>query len=197
MGATKKQVSKTKSKISEKSTSKYLIKNYGLFWKAEDVFWGKQGKSGTLLGKSAKDGSRIVNFRDQIGIYVLYADYKVVYIGQAGSGSNSKLFARLKEHRNNELAGRWNQFSWFGLLGVKRDNTLASSKQNHNHNTKVVLDHFEAMLIHVIEPPMNKQGGKWGEGEQFLQSIDKENIGTNDAEVLRKILEKIENLEKS
>jgi hypothetical protein len=191
MTATRKQLSKSRTKTSEKSTSKYLVKNYGLFWKEENVFWGKKGKSGTLLGKPAKGSFKKVDFRDQIGIYVLYADYKVVYIGQAGSGSTSNLFARLSKHRNNELAGRWNQFSWFGLLAVLKDNTLASSKQNHNHNTKVVLDHFEAMLIHVIEPPLNKQGGKWGEGEQYLQLMDKENIGINDAEVLREILEKI------
>ncbi len=116
----------------------------------------------------------------------------MVYIEQAGSGTNSNLFARLNKHRNNELTGRWNQFSWFGLLAVKKDNKLASSKQNHNHNTKVVLDHFAAMLFHVIEPPMNKQGGKWGEGEQLLQSSDDVNIGINDAELLREILEKIE-----
>ncbi len=192
MAATRKQVTKTKSKISEKSTSKYLIKNYGLFWKEEDVFWGKQGKSGTLLGKSAKNSSRIVDFRDQIGIYVLYADYKIVYIGQAGAGKDSNLFARLSQHRRNDLAGRWNQFSWFGLLAVLNNNILAASKQNHNHDTKVVLDHFEAMLIHVIEPPLNRQGGKWGKSEQFLQLRDKENIGSKDSEVLREILEKIE-----
>ena len=66
-----------------------LIQTYGLFWKVEDVFWGKPRVSGNLLGihKGAKRSS-FVDFREQVGIYVLYADYKIVYIGQAGNGSN-------------------------------------------------------------------------------------------------------------
>jgi hypothetical protein len=194
MAPLRKQASKSRTKTTEKTTSQYLIKNYGLLWKEEDVFWGKQRKPGTLLGRSAKSSTKIVDFRYQIGIYVLYADYKIVYIGQAGAGKDSNLFARLSQHRSNNLAGRWNQFSWFGLLSVLNNNVLSASKQNHNHDTKVVLDHFEAMLIHVIEPPLNRKGGTWGKSEQFLQHRDTDNIDSNDSEILREILDKINSI---
>src|SRR5690242_19182308 len=105
-----------------------IIQNYGLYWRAKNVFWGDgtKGKKaiGTLLGHAtgAKSGDPI-NFRDQTGIYVLYDDeFRVVYVGQTGAqklkrrrGRPSKkkkmpikkLYDRLKQHQNDNLAGRW------------------------------------------------------------------------------------------
>jgi hypothetical protein len=40
-----------------------------------------------------------VNFRLQRGIYALYADYELVYVGQTGGQVSDRLFHRLKKHR--------------------------------------------------------------------------------------------------
>ena len=57
-----------------------LIYNYGLFWKAENVFWGKPNNEGSFLGLCTTDKSfGEVEFKDQAGIYALYADYDLVY----------------------------------------------------------------------------------------------------------------------
>jgi len=154
-----------------------LIQNYGLFWKEEDVFWGRGNNAGTLLGvRSANTTSQPIDFREQAGVYVLYADYSIVYIGQAGN-KNQKLFQRLKQHRRDALAGRWNQFSWFGTRKVNDSGLLAAEKEGAHSTHGEVLNHIEAILIHAAEPKQNRQGGRFGEKvQQYLQLRD-ENLG--------------------
>lgn len=87
-----------------------MINTIGHLWRADDVFWGAGSSAGALLGvpyygKTQKP----TDFREQVGVYVLYADFDLVYVGQAGGG-NQCLLARLKQHRDDGLARRWNQF---------------------------------------------------------------------------------------
>ena len=110
-----------------------LIQNYGLFWRRDNVFWGRQNNKGKLEGypakakpRSGKNGN-VVNFRDQQGIYCLYDElFRLVYVGQAGANDKQRLFGRLKTHTTDQLAARWERFSWFGLGGksVQRPNSL-------------------------------------------------------------------------
>jgi len=156
-----------------------LIKNYGLFWAEEDVYWGEGNKAGTLLGVPAKNitGDEI-DFREQSGVYVLYADYKMVYVGQAGGG-NQKLFARIKQHKRDALAGRWNQFSWFGIRKVNQNGKLAAESDGKHSTHTEVLNHIEAILIHAAEPTQNRQGGRFGEDViQYLQRRDQKSDPT-------------------
>ena len=95
------------------------IKNYGHYWSRNLVNWGTRGKnnSGDMLGYLIDNRKpRVTDFRDQIGIYVLYAEQReVVYIGQAGSGGQ-QLFLRLRQHTRDHLRDRWQYFSWFGFV---------------------------------------------------------------------------------
>ncbi len=95
-----------------------LIQNYGLFWRRDAVFWGRAKRPGHLKGFHAKR-AKPVDFRDQQGVYVLYDEnYRLVYVGQAGGKNRHRLFDRLRQHRGDQLAGRWTKFSWFGVQGV-------------------------------------------------------------------------------
>jgi len=165
-----------------------LIKNIGLFWRMKDVFWGKPKVPGNLHGiRVGAKRKEFVDFREQVGIYVLYADYKIVYIGQAGNG-NAKLFTRLKTHLSDDLSGRWNQFSWFGLKWVKQDNKLSGNVTALHPQINTLLNHIEAILIHSSEPPLNRQGGRWGTSVQrFLQRRDQDNLGISDSEMLKEL----------
>ena len=59
-----------------------MIRTYGLFWKADDVFWGKPKNAGSLLGSKSQSPKAVaIDFREQRGIYALYGDYELVYIG--------------------------------------------------------------------------------------------------------------------
>jgi hypothetical protein len=169
-----------------------LITNFGLFWKVDDVFWGRPKNAGSLLGVQAaakRDG--IVDFREQSGIYALFADYDLIYVGQTG-GNGQKLFTRLNQHRTRELAGRWNMFSWFGTRSVLETGELKAEKRGAHSNHQLVLNHLEAILIQVAEPSLNRQGGKWGRGvEQYLQARD-ERLGLPADQLIKDIWDKIE-----
>lgn len=139
-----------------------IIYNYGLFWHVDDIFWGKPAEEGMLLGVPAKARSeQPVDFRYQSGIYALYADYDLVYIGQTGKG-NQKLFTRLRTHRRQKLSGRWNRFSWFGTRRVLGNGVLANERLKSPSTHEEALNHMEAKLISVGEPNLNRQGGTWG-----------------------------------
>jgi hypothetical protein len=165
-----------------------LIQNYGLFWNESDVFWGAGSKAGRLLGVPASNiTAEPIDFREQSGVYVLYADYDLVYVGQVGSKSQ-KLFTRLKQHTRDSLAGRWNKFSWFGIRRVKKTSNELSAEADGKHSThSEVLNHIEAILIHSAEPKQNRQGGRFGEDViQYLQVRD-ENLGPTREEMIHQL----------
>ena len=165
-----------------------LIQNYGLFWSETDVFWGAGSQAGRLLGVPASNiTAQPVDFREQSGVYVLYADYDLVYVGQVGAGSQ-KLFTRLKQHTRDSLAGRWNKFSWFGIRWVKKSDNKLSAEADGKHSThSAVLNHIEAILIHSAEPKQNRQGGRFGEDVvQYLQVRD-ERLGPTREEMIHQL----------
>lgn len=171
-----------------------LIQNYGLFWRENDVFWGRGGNAGTLLGvKSTNTTDSPIDFREQAGVYILYADYQIVYVGQAGN-KFQKLFDRLKQHRRDALAGRWNQFSWFGTRRVNKSGELSAEVEGAHSTHGEVLNHIEAILIHAAEPKHNRQGGRFGEKvSQYLQYRDDENLGPTLEEMIHNLWENLPN----
>jgi hypothetical protein len=170
-----------------------LIRNYGLFWRRNDVFWGRQRVSGHLLGFPATNvTAKPVDFRKQRGVYVLYDDtFHMVYVGQAGGGINQRLFDRLKQHVTDPLADRWTRFSWFGIRWVKANNELAAEADGAHTTSSAVLDHIEAILISAAEPPHNRQGGRFGpDTVQYLQFRDDEALGPSQENMTRQLWKK-------
>jgi hypothetical protein len=163
-----------------------LISTMGLFWRADHVFWGTPKNSGSLLGRPARRRrDDPADFREQIGIYILYADYKLVYVGQTGSGDQKMLF-RLRQHRSDDLAGRWNQFSWYGVRRVVAGG-LSMPKSAFHPTLATALNHIEGVLIHAAEPPFNGQGGRFGSNvTRFLQVRDAR-LGLTDRELLHEL----------
>lgn len=97
-----------------------LIKNFGLFWGAEEVEWnpGKGAKgSFRLLGRQGanRPGRRLADFRHQQGIYILYNNHGPYYVGLTKKQGLGK---RLKDHLTDGHAEKWNRFSWFGFCTV-------------------------------------------------------------------------------
>ena len=150
------------------------IKNYGLMWNRDRVHWGgTRANPGNLMGcgpiQKPKKDQMDVNFRAQIGVYILYQNENVVYVGQTGSGTDP-LFRRLKQHMADHLADRWDKFSWFGVRRVNQDGTLNRAKgQSRKMGANEILDLLEGLLIGVVEPPLNKQGAKWSDIGQYVQ----------------------------
>ncbi len=171
-----------------------LIRNYGLLWERKYVFWGRGSNRGHLHGyrRPSDDGA---DFRDQIGIYVLYdKDLNAIYVGQAGSGE-TRLFHRLKQHTNDHLWNRWEYFSWFGFRRVNGSGALSE----HDHPDKlfksdgsILLNELEGVLLSILEPKLNKQGPRWKDVEEFYQWVD-ENL---EERQVGEVLKRIDDLEK-
>lgn len=146
-----------------------LIKNYGLYWRASDIFWGRPHVDGTLEGTLANNKRLgITNFREQAGAYVLYDNLRPVYVGQTGTGDR-RLFLRLRDHTHDHLRGRWDTFSWFGIYPVNRTSRRLRANVRLHPAIGDVLHHVEAILIAAMEPRLNLQRGKFGKAQRFEQ----------------------------
>lgn len=146
------------------------IKNYGHFWSRDLIDWGNRGpgNQGTLKGaRSPFAEAAQADFRSQIGIYCLFSQSReVVYVGQTGAGEQ-RLWKRLRQHSRGPLRNRWSSFSWFGFLGVGEDGQLLEAQnpeQQINGQYIQALNEIEAVLLQILEPRLNKQGPRWGNG---------------------------------
>lgn len=150
-----------------------MIRSYGLHWHVDRVYWGHPKVSGTLLGAASRSPkARPVDFRYQRGIYVLYADYDLIYVGQTGAGKD-RLFNRLKTHKNDHLSERWNRFSWFGTQWVTQVGKLSADTAAVSETIEGLLNTLEAVSIAIAEPRLNLQRGKWSEATKYFQYWDR------------------------
>lgn len=146
-----------------------MIRSYGVHWRADRVFWGKQNNPGTLLGAASRSSkAKAVDFRKQRGIYALYAGYELVYIGQTGAGDD-RLFMRLKAHRSDHLSERWDRFSWFGTQWVTQKHELSVDTAAVHETVEATLNLLEAVVVAIAEPRLNLQRGRWSEARQYFQ----------------------------
>lgn len=139
---------------------KIVIKNAGYMWHRKYVNW----QSGNdLIGVCEQGEKQPINFAYQTGIYSLYNhNLECIYIGQAGSGENTGLYHRLKEHAINDyLFCAWERFSWFGFYACE---ALLKDQYEGEFNVKTninkLLDTFETLAIQIIQPHFNKHMGK-------------------------------------
>jgi len=160
-----------------------IIKNYGMYWSREDVNWKNLNLWGTQNGSSTK-----VNFKGQIGIYMLHDAREVVYVGQAVKQSIAK---RLSDHCKDRLNGRWDRFSWFGFYGVNEEGELETTDfENTVFSVENVANAFEAILIEGLEPRQNRKAGNEF-GYEFIQAYDDDKLEEEQTvALLKKILKK-------
>lgn len=143
-----------------------MITHYGLFWSERDVFWGHGGQ---LLGKernplgrrgrpTREEVAATNDYRDYVGLYCLYGDGDLIYVGEAGLNTQSTLYGRLKQHRKGALSGRWDKFSWFGRLNCQGNTPVGTA-----------IGQLEAIAIAIINPGFNKQSGTFAGANQVFQ----------------------------
>lgn len=148
-------------KIVKKDSYK-IINAYGIYWSRNLVHWKTQPD---LLGVQ-QIGATEVNFKEQIGIYLLHDSRETVYVGQAIEQSLGK---RLKDHTTDRLAGRWDRFSWFGFYPVTEDANLNLDVKFKDFTIQNLGDILEAVLIESIEPRQNRKQGNTFVGLEYLQ----------------------------
>lgn len=136
-----------------------IIKVYGEFWNRNRVDWTAREMWGVRKGKKRCD------IWDQRGIYALYKDFRIVYVGQAdGRG----IGVRLCEHRTDRFAERWDSFSFFGICEVDKHGKARPAKQLAVPPTSIVRS-LELIGILLSAPPLNRARGRFPDAEKVYQ----------------------------
>jgi len=136
------------------------IKAFGMYWERNLVLWKNIPK---LYGISP-GGSESIDFSGQRGVYILYDNHTPIYVGRSTDQSVSQ---RMYQHTVGRLAGRWNRFSWFGLLLPTEDGSLKEVPPEINEASLITA--FEAILIEALEPPQNRRQGDYLKGCEYIQ----------------------------
>lgn len=149
----------------QETDSKPIVKCVGMYWHQSKVLWKTKPK---LLGQQ-QQGSKSIDFSEQIGIYLLYDRSRVIYVGRS---VDRPLGIRLSEHTRDRLNGRWDRFSWFGLKGV--DTTGKLTSPDYQADQPQIISLMEAILIEALEPPQNRKRGDDFSDIEYLQVEDQE-----------------------
>lgn len=150
--------------VTEKTKKEHykIINAFGIYWNRNLVHWKT---TPDLLGIQ-QIGASEVNFKDQIGIYLLHDSRETIYVGQA---IEQTLGQRLKNHTTDRLGGRWDRFSWFGFYPVNENGKLLTNIELDDITVKNLGDILEAILIESIEPRQNRKQGNLFFGLEYLQ----------------------------
>jgi hypothetical protein len=141
-----------------------VVKAFGMYWQRQLVDWSNSPK---LLGEQSR-GAKQVDFCSQLGVYLLHDRERTVYVGRT---TDQPLGRRLYQHTYDRLNGRWNRFSWFGLLPVRQDGTFVT-EHSELPEQKDLVTTLESVLIEIIEPPQNRKRGDNIRAVEYLQSED-------------------------
>jgi hypothetical protein len=139
-----------------------IIQAFGMFWRRDRVRWSNNPE---LLGQQ-QQVTKIVDFNDQRGVYLLHDGQRVVYVGQV---ADQPLGRRLYQHTADRLNGRWDRFSWFGIRRVTQEGQLVDVDLK-TLTAADIITALEALLIEGLEPPQNRQRGKDFSAVEYLQA---------------------------
>jgi len=159
-----------------------IIRAFGMYWQRDLVVWRNEPK---MYGKQ-QAMAMAIDFGKQKGIYILYDQHTVVYVGRS---IDRPLGKRLCEHTIDRLSSRWNRFSWFGLLDVTSEGGL--DKASVAINLAAMIGTLEALLIESLEPPQNRKRGDGFSAVEYIQDVDPEFQERKIQDTLRAIEQKM------
>ena len=157
--------------------SKGLFHAYGQFWHRDQVTWnpGKGARGGfMLLGRKGerKSSLRLADFRHQNGIYILYGNHGLHYVGLTRNGG---LGRRLKAHLTDKHRNEWQRFSWFSFGQVLKSRSAETGFQNFREvaskaqiDMTSIIGDLEAMLI-TVSANANVNQMRFAEAEMWHQ----------------------------
>lgn len=174
------------TEITQKSTKEKfkIVNTFGIYWNRNQVHWKS---SPDLLGIQ-QIGASVVNFKNQIGIYLLHDSRETIYVGQA---VDQPLGQRLRNHTTDRLNGRWDRFSWFGFYPISENGKLNKNLKFENISSKNLGDILEAILIESIEPRQNRKQGNLFSGLEYLQQEAPEIKKRMKEQLLRELTDKL------
>ena len=139
-----------KDKAGQPSHAAGFIQAFGMYWRRDLVEWKNQP---CLFGVQQR-GAEGVDFGPQKGVYLLHDGRAVIYVGRT---TDQTMAQRLFQHTYDRLNGRWDRFSWFGVLPIDEQGKLVSAEMGA-FTVDALISAMEALLIEAAEPPQNRGG---------------------------------------
>lgn len=118
----------------------------GIYWSRKLVNWGKN----TVLAGISPSGE-LIDFSKQTGIYLLYQDYNLVWIGLT---TESGLLTSLLAHTKDKLEFTWDSFSWFGFATA--ETAIPYTEYDNSATRRVFLQEILAFAV-LISSPSNQR----------------------------------------
>jgi len=173
-----------------------LIRSFGLYWTRDAVDWESKKLLGDrrhykLTVKNPTAKKRHCDVWKQHGIYALYSNFKLVYVGLANSideGIGSRLYSH---HTKPRMQGRWDAFSWFGIDAYDNEGRPVLYKTAPVSGPTIVRT-LELVSILVADPPLNRSQGRFKGAEQIVQDTSK--APPKPEHLMEDLLEEIKNL---
>lgn len=166
-----------------------IIKTYGLHWKPNLIF-GNKGLRGRNCFKGRvkhKNKYAEIDFWKTRGIYSLFKDFEVVYVGTV---TDMSLGDRIANHYKYK-GEYWNTFSFFSFSKINfASHTMSTVTDSLQVNKAMVIKTLEAILINTAEPFLNKQETR------FPGAVKAYQIDFTDDKTMADIYNKLESLEK-
>lgn len=145
-----------------------IISSYGEFWNPDAVNWQSKKLTGFWVDKGGNRHEN--NFWHAKGIYVLYADFKPIYVGKA-SARMSGVGKRICDHLSDRLVGRWDMFSWYSLQAPSKTREDLDRCGRRLLEVEGMVDTLEAITILITDPPLNRKR------ESLAGAIEVEQVG--------------------
>lgn len=131
-----------------------IIRAFGMYWGRDSIEWKSSPR---ILGSLSDKAAEAVDFCNQRGVYFLHDGGEVIYVGRA---LERPLGTRLFEHTFDRLKGRWNRFSWFGVMSLIEEGKIADQGlKTLSANGSDIIITMEALLIEGLEPKQNRKRG--------------------------------------
>jgi hypothetical protein len=148
-----------------------LIHYFGRHWSPVVVKWGHPGELVGILKKKKKVDP--IDFWDAKGIYVLHRDFQIVYVGQT---ERQTLGKRIQDHLSDDLAGRWDSFSWYSVSKLTKTGKVRKlgARTNSTVAWTSIITTLEAIGIKFAPSALNKRETAIPGAEECLQRVDKE-----------------------
>jgi hypothetical protein len=133
------------------------IQNYGEAWRVQQSNFGRTSPRAIP-----------VDFSAQIGVYILFDELRLVYIGRAGNPEEGTILSRVQSHHDTGDKGSWDTFAWFGFRPVGIDGTLRPLRESTIWYDDEIRD-MEALLVYVLKPPHNLRSGDYRHLPKYYQ----------------------------
>jgi len=142
-----------------------IVTAFGIYWRRDLVKWQTVPR---LYGRQ-QQGAETVDFGGERGVYLLYDGREAIY---AGRTTDQPLGQRLNQHTFDRMGGRWDRFSWFGILPLTEEGKLQAEPNLSKISAGDLITTMEALLIEGLEPRQNRKKGDGFTAVEYLQSED-------------------------